>query len=225
MTAYRVLVIEDNEETAKNIRLYLTHHGYQCQLTHSGAAGLAMFAQERFHLIILDIMLPDLNGYEVCERVRQKSDIPIIMLTAKVTDGDLVHGFEQGANDYVKKPYSNKELMARVKAHLRGYAPENEPQQIGPFALDKEKCLISFEKTPLKLTKTEFLLFQCLLEAPGRVFSRDHLCTVCFADTHESIDRTVDVHVHNLRKKILRAGLKKHGVTSVYGLGYKWELP
>ena len=220
----RILVVEDNVETSRNIRMYLEHHGFSCQITHSGMAAVAMMRQESFDLVVLDVMLPDINGYQVCQRIRGFSEAPVIMLTAKVHESDLVKGLDHGADDYVKKPYSNKELIARVKAHLRRHGAK-ETRTVGPFTLDRAGRQISFEKQPLGLTKTEFGLLDAMLRAPSRVFTRDKLYELCSPDPAENSDRTVDVHIHNLRKKIAAAGLTQHGITSVYGVGYKWVAP
>lgn len=224
MDAVRILVVEDNPETSKNIRLYLQHHGYQCQCTSSGSAGLALALEGDFNLVILDVMLPDLNGYEVCRRIKAVLNLPVIMLTARTEDMDLVNGFNCGADDYLKKPYSNKELMARVANLLRRHQVRN-PTTAGPFRWDEQACQAWVNKVALPLTKTEFQILHTFLKSPGRVYSRDHLFQQCFDQASESSDRTVDVHVHNLRKKIVKAGLEKHGISSVYGLGYKWMLP
>ena len=225
MEKQRILVFEDNEATAENIRLYLEHHGYDCHICANGAAGLALLAEQPFHLVILDIMLPDMDGYQICERIRRCHDLPIIMLTARVEDRDLVKGLGLGADDYMKKPYSNKELVARVQAHLRRHGPKLEPRRIGPFTHHPGERRILHEGRDLGLTKTEYLLFEAMLLAPGRVFSRDQLCDICGEDGSENLDRTIDVHVHNLRKKVSAAGLAKHGIKAVYGQGYRWEKP
>ena len=226
LTTPNILVIEDNIDTAQNIKLYMQHNKFHCDVVHSGAKGVVQFQQNQYHLVILDWMLPDLNGVAVCRQIREVSQVPVIMLTAKVSDNDLVEGLEAGADEYVKKPYSNKELVARVKAHLRrhGTTGQDDKQVIGSFTLSRSNCTISINQQPLTLTKTEYVIMQSLLEAPEKVFSREQLFNIAFGDSHESIDRTIDVHLHNLRKKIRQAGLKDHGIQSVYGLGYKWLI-
>ena len=224
MRKSRILVVEDNAETAKNIRMYVEHNGFSCQVTHSGLAAVAMMRQERFHLVVLDVMLPDLNGYQVCQHIRAFSDVPIIMLTAKVEDSDLEKGLEQGADDYIKKPYSNKELVARIKAHLRRQGSA-EVHTIGPFHVDPDARQVSCSDRPLGLTKTEFQLILAMLKAPSRVFTRHQLFALCSDHESEHSDRKVDVHIHNLRKKITATGLEQHGIISVYGVGYKWVAP
>ena len=225
MAKQHILIIEDNAETTKNIRLYLEHHGFACLVAHLGSAGLALLEQSAIDLVILDVMLPDMSGLEVCRRIRTRSKVPVIMLTARVGSGDLVDGLDSGADEYVKKPFINKELVARVKAHLRRTPARQAPRKAGPFEICPEKHQVLLDQRNLDLTKTEFMLFQALLSAPERVFSRERLCAICGDEAQIAVDRAVDVHIHNIRKKVSAAGLKDHGITSVYGLGYKWVMP
>ena len=216
-----VLVIEDNRVTAENIRLILAHNRLTCDLAHSGLEGLQLFQDGRYQLILLNPVLPDLDGYSVCRRIRDRSGVPVIMLSARISDKDLVTGFESGADDYLKKPYSNKELIARIKAQLRRYRSADIPKIVGPYTLDTPSQSVSIQGRLLKLTQTEYLILVLLLTSPGKVFSREDLFIRVFDTTSESADRTIDVHLHNLRKKLRRSELKKHGITSVYGVGYK----
>ncbi len=229
MTETHILLIEDNLETAKTIKLYLEHSQYQCDLESSGEQGLAAFFRKSYGLVILDRMLPDLNGVAVCEGIRERSDVPIIMLTAKVSDDDLIDGLNAGADEYVKKPYSNKELVARVNAHLRrsgiqANSPREPVVRVGPYSLNVRDTAIFSNDVALPLTKTEYLIFEKLLKSPSQVFSREQLFLAAFDAAHDSIDRTVDVHLHNLRAKIKRTGLKDHGIQSVYGVGYRLDV-
>lgn len=216
-------MVEDNVETATNIRLFLEHNEFQCELAHTGTAGIEQFKPDMHDLVILDIMLPDLTGYEVCKHIRQFSQVPIIMLTAKVTDQDLSVGLDIGADDYIRKPYSNKELVARVKAHLRRYRNHGQSSGVGPYVNNTTNQTIAVNGNPLTLTGTEYKLMNVLLASPGRVFTREQLYIAVFEHTHESFERTIDVHLHNLRKKIQKAGLIEHGIKSVYGSGYKLD--
>jgi len=229
MSDPHILLIEDNPETAKTIKLYMEHNQFDCDIESSGAKGVTAFFRKHYDLVILDRMLPDLNGVAVCERIRKQSGVPIIMLTAKVADDDLIDGLQAGADEYVKKPYSNKELVARVKSHLRRSArgadePFSSVARVGPYVLNVETCAILSNEKQLPLTKTEYLIFEKLLQSPGQVFSRDQLFLAAFDASHESVDRTVDVHLHNLRGKISKSGLKDHGIKSVYGIGYKLDV-
>jgi len=221
---HSILIVEDNIETAKNILLYLDFHGFACDLVHSGSLAIEQFHCQQYDLVILDVMLPDVNGHDVCKHIRQTSDVPIIMLTAKVQDQDLSTGLEVGADDYIRKPYSNKELVARVKAHLRRYKKTETSDKLGPYSLNQAGHSISVNGKELTLTQTEYKLMTLLLKSPGQVFSREQLFLSLFEHTSESFERTIDVHLHNLRKKITQLGLQQHGIKSVYGIGYKLEI-
>lgn len=221
---YNILVIEDNRETAENIRLYLKHNKFNCDITYSGLDGFKLFQNNDYQMVILDIMLPDMDGLNVCKMIRESSDVSILMLTAKVSDLDLVKGLDCGADDYMKKPYSNKELIAWVKAHIRRYSPLATNKTVGPFTLNKSAQTISVNNRSLELTRTEYRILACLLNEPSKVFSREQLFLSVFDQTSESFERTVDVHLHNLRKKITQMGQPAHGIKSVYGIGYKLDI-
>lgn len=221
---HTILIVEDNVDTAKNIQLFLEHHGMTCLVSYSGAEGIEAFVSGKFDLVMLDIMLPDGDGFYVCEQIRQYSDVPIIMLTAKVSDDDLTKGLAIGADDYIRKPYSNKEMVARVKAHLRRHVKNEELLIVGPYQHNIANQSISVDGKELALTRTECKLLVQLLSSPARVFSREQLFLLVFEDTHESFERTIDVHLHNIRKKVTQTGLEVHGIKSVYGIGYKLEI-
>lgn len=225
MQQIQLLIVEDNPETARNICLYMEHQGFDCTVTASGAAAVALAKQESFDLVILDVMLPDLDGFAVCAQIRETGDVPIIMLTARVESSDLVQGLDCGADEYVKKPYNNKELVARVKAHLRRRQPSTRVLQVGPLHIDAAGRRIFHESCDLGLTRTEYRLLAALIQAPERVFSRDQLAVIGFDEPSAVADRTVDVHIHNLRRKLTAAGMEKHGLSAVYGMGYKWVKP
>lgn len=225
MAQIHLLIVEDNPETARNICLYMEHQGFACTVTASGAAAVALAKQDAFDLVILDVMLPDLDGFAVCTQIRATADVPIIMLTARVESSDLVLGLDCGADEYVKKPYSNKELVARVKAHLRRRQPPARFLEIGPLRIDAAGRRIFHLDRDLALTRTEYRLLAALIQAPERVFSRDQLATIGFDEPSDVADRTVDVHIHNLRRKLTGAGMEKHGLAAVYGMGYKWVRP
>lgn len=219
-----ILIVEDNLETAKNIQLFLTHHGYQCHLATTGKSAIEHASQNTYDLIVLDVMLPEGNGLIVCKTIRMTSNVPIIMLTAKVEEKDLISGLNAGADDYIKKPYSNKELVARIKTHLRRYLGTEDILQVGPYTLNKESRSVSANGHVLKLTRTELELLSLLLNQPNRVYSREHLISLACPHPEESFDRTVDVHFHNIRRKIKTTGLAEHGISAVYGIGYKLNI-
>jgi DNA-binding response OmpR family regulator len=222
-----VLVIEDNKDTAQNLKLFLDHQGYDCEIAYSGKQGLEIFSQYQPSLVLLDRMLPDMDGVFTCEQIRAQSDVPILMLTGKVSSHDLVEGLEAGADEYVKKPFNHTELMARINAHLRRTrltSNDSFGNYIGLYQIDEAGWKIQFSGKLLKLTKTEYLLLKKLLERPGQVLSREQLFLAVFDHDADSGDRTVDVHLHNLRKKLLATGNAKHGIEAVYGVGYKLEI-
>ena len=178
-------------------------------------------------LVLIDRMLPDMDGAKVCRQIRQISDVPMLMLTGKVSSQDLVDGLEAGADEYIKKPFSHVELMARIKAHLRRTKASKQTHTIktvGNYQIDAKAKQISFAQHKLKLTKTEYDLLCKLLSYPERVFTREQLFTSVFNYNSESTDRTVDVHLHNVRRKIEATGVNRHGITAIYGIGYKLNI-
>ncbi|TDF35802.1 response regulator transcription factor [Alteromonadaceae bacterium M269] len=177
--------------------------------------------------MLIDRMLPDMDGASVCTKIRQTSDVPVLMLTGKVSSQDLVDGLEAGADEYIKKPFSHVELMARIKAHLRRTkvsTQTNTIKAVGSYQIDAKAKQISFAKHKLKLTKTEYDLLYKLLSYPECVFTREQLFTAVFNYNSDSSDRTVDVHLHNVKRKISAISQSHHGITAIYGVGYKLSL-
>ena len=229
LTQYQahILVVEDNVDTCETLSAFLQHFGFTCDIVHSGLEALDVFDSDKYDLVLLDRLLPGLEGTKVCQHIRNISMVPIIMLTAKVAPQDLVDGLEAGADEYVKKPFSNMELVARIKAHLRRTNTKEANQtfvDIGPYRLDEKQQLIQVKNQTLKLTKTEYLLLRKLLLQPNSLLSREQLFVAVFGYNSDSSDRTVDVHLHNVRKKVLGTGIEEHGITAVYGMGYKLEI-
>ncbi|UTW58798.1 response regulator transcription factor [Kordiimonas sp. SCSIO 12603] len=222
-----VLVAEDNWDTAENLRLYLEHHNMRCITARNGTDAIRLFEQQKPGLVILDWMMPERDGVEVCAHIRRKSQIPIIMVTARITPDDLVVGLEAGADEYVKKPFEHKELIARIKAHLRRqhFKPvSDETGALGPWRWHELNKQIFYCDQELALTKTEYQLLMILLKSPERIFTREQLFVAVFGYDSESSDRTVDVHLHNARKKLNQIDREQHGISSVYGVGYKMKL-
>lgn len=222
-----ILVVEDNLDTCENLKAFLEHFDFQCDFVHSGIDALETFEPTRHQLILLDRLLPGIEGTKVCQKIRLQSSVPIIMLTAKVAPEDLVDGLNAGADEYVKKPFSNMELVARIKAHLRrvdGQQSKEQDTKVGPYLLNESAHTIAVNNQTLKLTKSEYLLLEKLLQRPNTLFSREQLFLAVFGFDNDSSDRTVDVHLHNVRKKVTKAGEENHGITSVYGQGYKLEF-
>ncbi len=221
---YRVLVIEDERSISDIVRAYLEKEGFVVKVAEKAQEGLS-YLKEGFDLIILDLMLPDMDGEEVCEAVREHSDIPIIMLTAKSSEDDRVKGLSLGADDYVVKPFSPRELVARVKALLRRTGQLKK----GPLSFNSGQIIINPDTmevlkngTPVKLTQTEFKLLQKMAERPGQVFPREQLVNLILGYDYEGYDRTIDAHIKNLRHKIEDDPKSPKIIKTVYGVGYKF---
>lgn len=218
-----ILIVEDEIKIAELLRDYLTNAGYECTLLHNGDDVLSWLAQHHSHLILLDLMLPGTDGLSLCRSIRQNSDIPIIMITARVEEIDRLLGLELGADDYICKPFSPKEVVARVKAILRRSQTNNEAAPVG-LHLDIDCCQLSINNQSIDLTAVEARLIQLLLEKPGRIYSRDVIMENIYDDHRIVSYRTIDSHVKKLRTKI--RGLMPEGelIQSVYGVGYKLDF-
>jgi len=222
-----ILVIEDDENTRSLVALYLEREGFLAVTAGDGEAGLRMADRHRPDLVILDLMIPRMDGWEVCRRLRQHSDVPVIMLTARDEEIDRVAGLTLGADDYVVKPFSPRELVARVKAVLRrtAKAPEpNDPLLIhGPIQLDLEKRRLTIDGRPVDLTPHEYTLAAALIKAPGRTFTRDELLNHLYPKGEAMvIDRVVDVHIGKLRQKIEPTPAEPRYIKTVRGIGYRF---
>jgi len=216
MRPRRILIVEDDPKTSASIEMYLRHEGYRTDVARSGDEGLARARQQAPDLVILDLMLPGKNGLEVCGALRVESKLPIIMLTARSTEDDKLIGLESGADDYVTKPFSPRELVARVRAVLRRAEPAGEePLTAGNIVLDRETREVNVRGTSVALTAAEFRLLETLMRSPGRVFTRDEL-------VEGGLDRTVDVHIKNLRRKIELDRANPARIVTVFGTGYKF---
>jgi DNA-binding response OmpR family regulator len=219
MRPRRILIIEDDAKTAASIEMYLRHDGYAAEVARSGDDGLARAKREPPDLVVLDLMLPGLNGFEVCRALRAGSAVPIIMLTARSTEDDKLKGLELGADDYVTKPFSPRELVARVSAVLRrSDAPERRAaREDGDLLLDPDSREVRLRGELVALTVAEFRILETLLRAPNRVFTRDELM-----HGDDALDRTVDVHIKNLRRKIEDDRARPTRIVTVFGVGYKY---
>ena len=208
------------------IRLYLENNGYRVIAAYSGDDALELARSERPDLIVLDLMLPEINGLEVCRILRSESDVPIIMLTAKTTERDKLIGLDLGADDYVTKPFSPKELVARVRAVLRraqeGPRPTQRQATFGELHIDFLRHEVSVAGKNANLTPAEFRLLAALAGEPGMVFTRAQLIDTAFGYQFDGFERTIDVHIANLRKKIESDPKRTRYVKSIYGVGYKF---
>jgi DNA-binding response OmpR family regulator len=223
MTSKRVLVVDDDVNTVELLTLYLKRDGYRVLTAYNGVDALRLAREGHPDLIVLDLMLPGIDGLEVCRTLRAESDVPIIMLTAKTTDQDKLTGLELGADDYVTKPFSPRELAARVRAVLRRLPGERGPEEIksGNLTLNFLKHEASIDGKPLGLTEVEFKLLGVLAKEPGRVFSRAELIDKALGYSFEGFDRTIDVHILNLRRKLEPDPSHPRYIRTVYGAGYK----
>lgn len=227
----RVLLVEDEQDVAELIRFNLRKEGYEVTVVGSGADGVRHAREGKPDVILLDIMVPQLNGWEVCRRLKQDADtrrIPIIMVTGRVDEGDKVLGFELGADDYVTKPFSPRELVARVRAVTRRGRPgdgadKKRQLKVGDLEIDRDRFEVRMKGRAVELTPKEFELLATLAGAPGRVFGREELLDLVWGRDGFVEPRTVDVHVARLRGKFIAAKVPEPGVETVRGVGYRFR--
>jgi two-component system response regulator BaeR len=220
--AERILIVEDEPKLAELLRDYLVREGYEAAVLDRGDAVEPWVRANAVDLVLLDLMLPGKSGLDVCKGLRTFSDAAIVMVTARVEEIDRLLGLELGADDYICKPFSPREVVARVKAVLRR-AKRREAQAETPVALDEGGLRARVAGHDLDLTAVEFQLLKTLVAQPGRIFSRDQLIDAMYRDARVVSDRTVDSHVKKLRKKIADVLPDREIVHSVYGVGYKYE--
>ena len=215
----RILVVEDDPKTRETVALYLQRDGYEVATADDGMRALEAARSFEPHLVVLDLMLPRLDGLAVCRALRASSGTAVIMVTAKTTEEDKLTGLDLGADDYVTKPFSPRELMARVRAVLRRAADEDVLDAHG-ITIDRGKREIRLGDDAVNVTPTEFRLLETLARAAGRTFTRQELVERALGDDYDGLDRTVDVHVMNLRKKLGEAG---KAIVTVFGVGYRFR--
>ena len=226
MTKRKILVVDDDHKIVDIVRLYLEKDGYRVLVAYDGLEALELARQKRPDLIVLDLMLPGMDGLDVCRILRTESEVPIIMLTARTTEEDKLVGLELGADDYVTKPFSPRELVARVRTILRRAGKESpqgpEELRFADLLIDRRRHEVRLRGEVVPLTPTEFRLLEVLAEEPGRAFTRLELLDRVFGYDFEGFERTVDVHVKNLRKKIEPDPKQPTYIKTVYGVGYKF---
>jgi DNA-binding response OmpR family regulator len=226
----RILVVDDDRGTANLVRLYLEKAGYNVDISYDGLDALAKAKEINPDLMVLDIMLPGKSGLDICRELRCESDVPVIMLTAKVLEMDRVDGFEIGADDYVTKPFSPRELVARVQAVLRrsvndGMEGSTAVITRGKISLDygRKECQVNGK--PIRLTPTEFHLLAALAMEPNRVFSREELIEKAFGVDYDALERTLDVHILHLRRKLKEMDSDcGNYIVTLYGMGYTLKV-
>ena len=223
MSGRKILLVEDEKKIADIVKAYLEKEQFRVTVAETGEKALSTL-KDGFVLIILDLMLPDMAGEDICQAIRKDSDLPIIMLTAKSAEEDRIKGLGIGADDYVVKPFSPRELVARVKALLRRVRGAKDVLSFNrsDLVLDSARFEARKKNSPVILTPTEFKLLQCLAERPGQVFTRLQLVNVILGYDFEGYDRTIDAHIKNIRHKIEDSQKKPAYLKTVYGIGYKF---
>jgi two-component system response regulator ResD len=227
MPTPKVLVVDDEDHIVELARLYLSREGYQVEAVGDGAQALARIGQLKPDLIVLDIMLPNVDGLTICREIRKQSQVPIIMLTARDEITDKVVGLELGADDYLTKPFHPQELVARAKALVRRARLEpDQPRLVRAdrLEIDFERHEVRYQEVKLHLRPKEFDLLALLARHPGRVFQRSELLDLVWGYDFPGYTRTVDVHVQQLREKLAKAGVKSPSIQTVWGVGYKLEI-
>jgi len=227
MSVQKVLVVDDEDHILELARLYLSREGYQIETVTDGAQALARFGQIKPDLVVLDIMLPNVDGLTICREIRKQSQVPIIMLTARDEVTDKVVGLELGADDYLTKPFHPQELVARAKALVRRARLEpDQPRLVraGKLEVDFERHEVRHGESRLQLRPKEFDLLALLARHPGRVFQRSELLDLVWGYDFPGYTRTVDVHVQQLREKLAAGGVANPSIQTVWGVGYKLEM-
>jgi len=224
----RILLVDDEQAVQTLLTYPLRKEGYEVVGAMDGQEALNRFSEERFDLVVLDIMLPKLDGIEVCRRLRTRSQVPIIMLTAKGDEIDKIAGLEMGADDYITKPFSVREFRSRVKAALRrgsmaGGLTNNEPIRAGDLEIDFERRSVTLDGESIQLTYVEFEILATLAAAPGRVFTREMLLEHIWGDSTYRDPRTVDVHIRHLREKLETDAKNPEYLFTVRGVGYRFR--
>jgi len=225
----RILVVDDEQKVLNVIEAYLSREGFEVLTCMDGEEALNIFKNEPIHLIILDLMLPKMSGEEVCNKIRASSSVPIVMLTAKTEEDNKIDGLAIGADDYITKPFSNRELVSRVKAIIRRTYRNNNPLaeiliiNNRDLEINIEKMIIKKQGKTIILTSNEFKILIALLTNPGQVFSRQQLVNKAFGIDYDGFDRTVDTHIKNIRYKIEDDPKHPEYIISIYGMGYKFQ--
>ncbi len=218
----RILVVEDHKDISSIIIKYLQNEGYEHILVEDGLSALEAFSENTFHLVILDVMLPGIDGFQVLTDIREISDVPVIMLTARELEPDRIKGFDLGADDYVTKPFSPKELMRRVKSIFKRVYNDNQSKSLSfrEITLNLGNMILEKNGESIELTSTEFRLLRVLMENKGIILSRDQIISLAFGYDYEGIDRSIDTHIRRLRAKIEDDPSDPKYLLTKYGAGY-----
>lgn len=221
-----LLIVEDEPAIADVLAAYAEREGHTTRWAADGEAALELWQNEPFDLVLLDLMLPKIPGTEVCRLIRARSQVPIVMLTARGSESDIIAGLDAGADDYVVKPFSPRVLMARIRANLRrGGDVQDEVKNVAKVGnrieIDPNRVEIRKDGRPVPVTRNEFLIFSTLAARPIRTWSRDEIIRTALGDEYDGFDRTVDTYIKNLRKKLAEPGIENGWIQTVHGFGYK----
>lgn len=227
MSMRKILIVDDEERMRDLILLYLSPTGFECVPISSGVDALTYLQEKSCELVLLDVMMPDMDGWETCKRIREFSDVPIIMLTARAEKSDIVKGLGTGADDYITKPFDSRELLARIEAIFRRtkhLQKEDTTIHFNGLTWNPDTYSLNYKDKTIQVTPKEFALLGLLLKNLNRVFTREQLLTLIWGLEADTEDRTIDSHIRNLRDKLRKSGfpIEDHLLT-VWGVGYKWK--
>ncbi|PAE36662.1 response regulator transcription factor [Bacillus sp. 7884-1] len=220
-----VLLVDDEKRMLDLLELYIAPQGYKCVKKQTGSDALSYLENKNVDLVILDIMMPDMDGWETCKKIRETSNVPIIMLTAREGKDEVIKGLKMGADDYVTKPFNEKELLARMEAVMRRTSNVTEDLlKFKGLTLDENAFKVAFENQSISMTPKEFSLLGLFLGNPNKVFTREHLLSTIWSFKSDIEDRTIDSHIRNIRDKLRQVGfpVDEH-LKTVWGVGYKWS--
>jgi len=223
----RIIVAEDDSRQVRIVKAYLEREGHSVVVVQDGLRAVEEVRRRTPDLLVLDVMMPNLDGHDVLRIVRAESDVPILMLTARSTEDDQVIGFDLGADDYVTKPYRPRELMARIRALLRRRLGETDASEIvviGALTIDRDRRTVDLDGRDIELTASEFDILTTLATSPGKVFTRFELLERTVGFEHDSLERTIDVHVRNIRAKLGDDARNPRYITTVVGVGYRMQV-
>ncbi|WP_310605314.1 response regulator transcription factor [Anaerosporobacter sp.] len=220
----RILIIDDEERIREILRVYIEHSGYEVFEAANGKEALKILREQKIHLVILDLLLPDIQGEELCKDIRRRYDLPIIMVTGKTDESSMVYGLSIGADDYIVKPFSLRNVVARIEAVLRRYCVDSlELVLLDDYlSYDFEKKIVMIQGDEVHLTPTEYKIFETLATSPNRIFSRAQLIAYALGDEFDGYDRSIDTYIKGLRQKIEPNRKKPKYVVTVHGIGYRF---
>lgn len=221
----KVLLVDDEQRMLDLLALYLQPYNYDCVKIKKAEQALYHLEKESFDIVLLDIMMPNIDGWELCKRIREFSDVPIIMITARDQQDDIVKGLRLGADDYITKPFDERELLARIEALIRRTVPK-KTVEINGLCWNEDKFELTYNDQIIKLTPKEFLMIGQLMKQPTIVYTREQLIELIWGFNSETEGRTIDSHIRNMREKVRQAGFPIDDyLVTVWGIGYKWVIP